>query len=111
MEQIDLVMVRDNLTAIPRHDLPAGLSYRMFQKGDDKIWAEIETSAGEFASRDLAGRHFRKEFGKLQQELYNRCVYRCDRGDCDLFDCFGERGSQISLGHRRNFHWRIHIDE
>ena len=75
MERIDLVMVRDNLTAIPRYDLPAGLSYRMFQKRDDAIWAEIETSADEFASGDLAGRHFRKEFGKLQQELYNRCVF------------------------------------
>jgi len=75
VERIDLVMVRDNLTAMPRYDLPAGLSYRMFRKGDDAIWAEIETSADEFASGDLAGRHFRKEFGKLQQELYNRCVF------------------------------------
>lgn len=75
VEQIDLVMIRDNLTAIPRYDLPAGFSYRMFQRGDDAIWAEIETSAGEFASDDLAGQHFRKEFGKLQQELFNRCVF------------------------------------
>jgi len=75
VEKIDLVMVRDNLTAIPRYDLPDGLSCRMFKKGDAAIWAEIVTSAGEFASDDLAGRHFRKEFGKHQQELYNRCVF------------------------------------
>jgi GNAT superfamily N-acetyltransferase len=68
-------MARDNLTAIPQYDLPAGLSYRMFQKGDDAIWAGIETSAGEFASDDLAVQHFRKEFGKLQPALYNRCLF------------------------------------
>ena len=68
-------MVRDNLTAIPLYDLPAGLSYRMFQEGDDAVWAEIATSAGEFASDDLAGQQFRKEFENHQQELYNRCIF------------------------------------
>jgi len=75
VEKIDLVMVKDNLTSLSRYDLPAGFFYRMFQEGDDAIWAEIETSAGEFASDDLAIQHFRKEFGKFHQELYNRCVF------------------------------------
>jgi GNAT superfamily N-acetyltransferase len=75
VKKIDLVMAKDNLTSIPRYDLPAGLSYRMFQKGDDAIWAEIVASAGEFATDDMAVLHFRKEFGKLQRELRNRCVF------------------------------------
>ncbi|UCF96618.1 MAG: GNAT family N-acetyltransferase [Spirochaetaceae bacterium] len=75
MEPVELVMVRDDLSELPRYNLPPGFSCRMFQRGDENLWAQIETSAGEFATADRAIGHFHKEFGIHQRELCERCIF------------------------------------
>ena len=43
--------------------LPEGYYFRNFQAGDESIWADIETAAGEFPSKDKALERFMDEFG------------------------------------------------
>jgi GNAT superfamily N-acetyltransferase len=75
MKPVKLVMVREDLSELPRYDLPPGFSCRAFRPGDAALWARIETSAGEFAAVDQGIGHFHKEFGEHQRELCERCIF------------------------------------
>ena len=48
VEMIGLAMKADDLSGIPEYKLPPNYGWRYFQPGDERIWAEIEMSAGEF---------------------------------------------------------------
>jgi GNAT superfamily N-acetyltransferase len=68
-------MVREDLANLPGCRLPTGFSFRPFEQGDGMLWAQIESSAGEFASSNPALDHFRKEFGTREKELSRRCLF------------------------------------
>ena len=42
MQHIKLQMIRKNLNDIPKHDLPAGYSFKLFEPGDEQLWANID---------------------------------------------------------------------
>lgn len=48
MERIKLKMIKHHLDNIPKYELPDGYSIRMFEEGDERLWAEVETAAGNF---------------------------------------------------------------
>ena len=75
MDSVGLVMVLEDLSAIPRFPLPPGYSFRGFREGGGELWAQIETSAGVFVSAQEAIEHFQMEFGEHQQQLYDRCLF------------------------------------
>ena len=75
MKYIPLKMVRNNLLNIPQHSLPAGFRIRMFEKGDEHLWARIEASVDEFKNEEAALEHFDKEFGPYIDEMSLRCVF------------------------------------
>jgi len=75
IKPVELVMVLDDLSGLPRFALPSAYSYRGFRRGDEELWARIETSAGEFASTEEAIQLFRREFGEHQPELRDRCIF------------------------------------
>ncbi|WP_232193205.1 hypothetical protein [Mammaliicoccus sciuri] len=52
MERIKLKMIRNQLDNIPEYELPEGYSIRLFKEGDERLWAEVETAAGEFSNID-----------------------------------------------------------
>jgi hypothetical protein len=49
MENIPVVMLLEDLTKLPKFELPKGYTLHNFKEGDKQIWAEVETAAGEFA--------------------------------------------------------------
>lgn len=75
MEYIKLKMVRENLEHIPQFEIPAGYTIRMYKKGDKKIWATVETSAGEFEYIDAGEKRFDKEFGQHLNLMPDRCLF------------------------------------
>lgn len=75
MKRLRLKMVRKDLTRIPTYSLPPGFSFRLFEKGDEKIWAKIETSVDEFESEEAALQRFNSEFGNHLEEMAERCLF------------------------------------
>lgn len=75
MEFIHVTMIRETLAGLPRYPCPSGYKFHLYEDGDVRHWADIETSAGEFESIDKARAHFLKEFGPFQEEMARRCVF------------------------------------
>ncbi|AKG73515.1 GNAT family N-acetyltransferase [Salinicoccus halodurans] len=75
MKRIKLQMVRDDLNDIPGYELPEGYRFRMFEAGDEKIWADIETRVDEFETETKALERFRREFGPYIDEMGHRCLF------------------------------------
>lgn len=48
IKMIGLAMKTDNLSEIREFELPESYSWRYYEPGDERVWAEIEMSAGEF---------------------------------------------------------------
>lgn len=75
MERISVAMILENLEKLPDIPLPAGYETRLFTGGDDRTWAEIETSAGEFPTEENALERFHSEFGPFADDMKKRCVF------------------------------------
>ena len=48
VKMIGLAMRTNDLSNLPEYELPKEYSWRYYEPGDERIWAEIEMSAGEF---------------------------------------------------------------
>lgn len=58
--------------------LPEGFSARLFQDGDERHWARIETSVLEFETEEKALDFFARDFLPWPDELRRRCVFIID---------------------------------
>ncbi|NSW91449.1 MAG: GNAT family N-acetyltransferase [Firmicutes bacterium] len=81
MERLPVIMVYDNLDkeVIERlfksNPIPEGFYIRNYRRGEENLWAEIETAAGEFETEEKALEHFQKEFGPYLNEMEKRCFF------------------------------------
>ena len=57
-----LTLCKNDTDQYPRYELPEGYSFVFYQKGDEKKWAEIECSVGQFDSIEKGIESFEKEF-------------------------------------------------
>ncbi|MDY0393610.1 GNAT family N-acetyltransferase [Virgibacillus halophilus] len=48
---------------------------RLFEIGDEKNWARVETSVDEFKNEKAALEHFQQEFGSYINDMVNRCIF------------------------------------
>ena len=76
---IGLAMRLESLDNMPRFELPAGYGWRFFQPGDARIWAGIETSAGEFPDVEAGIAGFRRYF-PTDEGLKGRMLFLTDGG-------------------------------
>lgn len=70
-----VIMQRKANTEIPEPNLPAGFSFVDFTAGDEKDWAEIETSVGEFERSVDALVCFQKNYLTYLPEVERRTVF------------------------------------
>jgi ribosomal protein S18 acetylase RimI-like enzyme len=77
MKHISVVMYLPSLEARPAYPMPAGYAGRRFRRGEERTWAEIEASVGEFETANEALRHFEEEFGGHPAEVEDRCYFLC----------------------------------
>jgi len=74
VEHHALWMMLPSLDEVPSHPLPSGYSWRFFEPGDELRWAEIETSAGEFATPQDGLARFRRDY-PTNDELDERLIF------------------------------------
>lgn len=67
-------MKRKAGTPIPEFPLPEGFKYVFYKEGDEKCWARIETSVGEFDSEFAGLIRFKEDFNQ-PDELPRRCLF------------------------------------
>jgi ribosomal protein S18 acetylase RimI-like enzyme len=79
VKRISLEMVHDHLDHFPYFLCPSDYTIRTFVRGDERLWARIETEAGEFVSREQALERFQAEFGPFLREMEDRCYLLEDR--------------------------------
>src|SRR5450759_4307933 len=79
MKYIPLDMVRDHMDHIPAFSCPSDYAIRTFVRGDERLWARIESLAGEFPNQEQALEHFEKEFGPFLSDMEDRCFILEDR--------------------------------
>ena len=85
--------------------LPEGYYFRNFQAGDESIWADIETAAGEFTSKDKALERFMEEFGGLEAELATRCFFLYDENDKPIGTSMGWYDEDFNGEKIGRLHW------
>ena len=71
----DIIMHRKKGSDIPESKLPGGFSFSLFEAGDEKSWAKIETSVLEFSDESDALVYFQKEYLPYLPELSRRCLF------------------------------------
>ena len=72
---IPVIMRRDPGLPLPDYPLPEGFSYKMYEPGDEKEWARIEASVGEFDCEMDALLHYQEEFLPYPDEISRRCIF------------------------------------
>ena len=70
-----VLMHRKKGGCVPNFVLPDGYKFASFKSGDEKEWAEIEASVGEFNRAVDALVYFQKEFLPYLSELERRTVF------------------------------------
>ena len=106
-EQIEFVpvkMVLPDLLQAPVFSLPSEYEARTFRPGDERVWAEIETAAGEFASEGEARDRFEREFGDRREEVDKRCFF-IGTGGRVIGTAMGWYGTGVEGGIAGRVHW------
>jgi ribosomal protein S18 acetylase RimI-like enzyme len=98
-------MVLDDLSRLPDFPLTSGYSFRGFRDGEEGLWAQIETSAGEFASVEQGIERFRGEFGGKQRELGERCLFVETESGEAVGTAMAWYGSLLPGGLAGRLHW------
>ena len=81
IERISVVMINDCLEKekmielAAKHPIPDGYCIRNYRNGEEGLWAEIETAAGEFETEKEALEQFEEEFGPYREEMEKRCFF------------------------------------
>ncbi|MDD5602610.1 MAG: GNAT family N-acetyltransferase [Eubacteriales bacterium] len=75
VEYFHVLMHREKGLPIPPGKLPGGYRIVLFKPGDEKDWAEIETSVGEFEDTDEAGEYFGRKYLVYLPELERRALF------------------------------------
>ena len=70
-----VLMKREKGSPIKEYLLPNGFNYMLFRAGDEKEWAEIETSVGEFDRAVDALVYFQRDYLPYKNELERRCIF------------------------------------
>ena len=72
---LNILMCRPAGTKNLHYELPEGFSFAMYQPGDEREWAKIETSVLEFPTSADALLKFQDHFMGLSGELPRRCLF------------------------------------
>lgn len=75
IQYYDAIMKREIGTIIPNPILPFGFKFSFFRLGDERSWAEIETSVGEFEDINYALKYFQDTYLQYLDELEQRCIF------------------------------------
>ena len=75
MEGIPVAMARISLDNIPEYPLPAGYKFRLFKRGEELVWAQMQVDVGAFESIEKAMERFNSEFAPHINDFEKRCIF------------------------------------
>ena len=103
VENIGLKMRAKPLQPADGFALPEKYGWRFYRPGDEHVWAEIETSAGEFRAPEEGLPAFQRYFPS-EEELRRRMIFLTDGGKpfATATAWFGGEGEPEQMGH---LHW------
>jgi ribosomal protein S18 acetylase RimI-like enzyme len=104
MKYIPLTMVREHMDAIPVFACPAGYHLRTYVPGDERVWAAIETAAGEFADEQEGHARFLEDYGAALDDVRDRLFFLLNehgRAIGTATAWYGELDGQV----RGRVHW------
>lgn len=86
--------------------LPEGYSFKLYEVGDEKYWAKLETEIGDFSSVEEAEIYFKTNYCNQIDELKKRCVFVVDAfgdviGSCIAWYDLKDNNTVASL------HWLV----
>jgi ribosomal protein S18 acetylase RimI-like enzyme len=70
-----VIMKREKGLPLSGYLLPDDFKFILYKDGDEREWAEIETSVGEFKKVDDALEYFQREFLPHKTETERRCLF------------------------------------
>ena len=76
----NIIMRAEALSPLFTWNVPDGFSLKTYEPGDEKEWAAIETSVGEFDSCSEAEAHFDKTYLPHLAETRCRCFFALSPG-------------------------------
>ena len=104
IQYYDILMKREKGCPYEKYMLPEGYDFVSFKSGDEKEWAEIETSVGEFDKEVDALTYFQSDYLPFKGEIERRCFFVVDKhhrkiATCTIWWCY--------TGYRRDpwLHW------
>lgn len=101
----------DKIAAINQPQLPDGYSFRFFQTGDDKHWADIETAVLEFDKTESALKYFNENYLPYIDELKKRCLFVVRHTDHQPVATATAWGHHSGFDHQPALHWvAVHPD-
>lgn len=74
-----ILMLRKAESTLIKYDLPQDYTFVLYQKGDEKAWAEIEHSVQEFKTKKAAEEYFKNNYQLYISELERRCLFIEDK--------------------------------
>ncbi|HHV95996.1 MAG TPA: GNAT family N-acetyltransferase [Clostridiaceae bacterium] len=81
MKRLPVIMICENLDKekirkfAQKYKIHNEFFIRNYKKGEETFWAEVETAAGEFKTKEDALERFEKEFGPYRNEMEERCFF------------------------------------
>jgi GNAT superfamily N-acetyltransferase len=73
VKNVDVHMLRDDMSDIPHFTLPAGYRFRMYREGDDATWTELQKAAEPFFQ--VTPELFIREYDANQDVLPDRMFF------------------------------------
>ena len=70
-----VIMKREKGVPLQEFLLPEGYSFKKYSPGDELAWAQIETSVGEFVSKEKALTYFKGKYMLYLGEPERRCFF------------------------------------
>lgn len=105
VKYVDLSMVT-NHTGVEELPLPAPYSVRFYRPGDERHWARIETSAGEFDREEDVLPAFERYYGARRDQLSERMLFLLDGDGRPV----GTATAWFDEGKAGHLHW-VAIDQ
>ena len=79
---VSFLMLRKKGAPAPVYNLPDGFKFTLYKPGDEKSWAEIETSVLEFDKEADALEYFGEAFAPYVKDIEKRCLFiENDKGE------------------------------
>jgi GNAT superfamily N-acetyltransferase len=98
-------MIRGNLENLPAIVMPRGYSVRQFREEDRSLWADIETSVGEFPDKERALARFSVEFGPHLDDMKERCLILTDSSGRGVGTTTAWYNEDFLSGEYGRIHW------